>query len=79
VYNLINTNDDVSPIINNAGNIHGKMKYSVNIAAFDEDDKMLNLMDFDSMEDLLGKKMKIYLDVKQATGIPEKYSYQTKV
>jgi len=59
------------------------MQYSINIDAFDKDEDSgqltrLNLMDFDSMEDLINKKMKLTVDIRKATGIPEKYSYMTK-
>lgn len=30
------------------------------------------------MEDLINKKMKLTVDIRKATGIPEKYSYRTK-
>lgn len=83
VYNLIDTKNDISPIINNAGNINGKMQYSINIEAFDKDEETdqlvkLNLMDYDSMEDLIGKKMKLTVDIRKAMGIPEKFTYMTK-
>lgn len=35
-------------------------------------------MDYDSMEDMIGKKLKLTVDLKKATEIPQKYTYVTK-
>ena len=37
----------------------------------------LNLLDYENLSELLGKNLKIILEIKKATDVPEKYSFKT--
>lgn len=79
MYNLIETTNDESPIIDTKGIIVGKLAYNLTFDILDSDrETKLNLLDFETLNDALGKYVTLNIDLKQAYDIPERYSYQTK-
>ncbi len=78
VYNLIETSKDESPIIDTKGAIQGRLSYSVSFEAFDVDrTTKLNLLEYETLNELLGKNLKIIIELKKAGDLPEKYSFKT--
>ena len=54
------------------------MNYSIGIELFDyEGGKPLNILKYGSLNDLIGKYMKLVIELRQAKDIPEKLSYET--
>ena len=77
VVNLVETKNDDTPIIDNKGSIVGKMNYSVGLDLFDSDGKRpLNILKYNTLGDLLGKKLKFTLDLKKASDLPEKLCHE---
>lgn len=78
IFNLIETSKDNSPIIDTKGSIQGKLIYSCNFELFDVDKSTkLNSLEYETLNELIGKNIKLIIDLKQASDIPEKYSYKT--
>jgi len=76
VANLVETKNDESPIIDNKGTIQGKVSYSVGLEVYDSSgNKQLPLINYSALSDLIGKKLKINLELKKASDIPEKLSH----
>lgn len=75
MYNLIETRNDETPVIDSKGNLKGRVGYSV---AFDVLDPFTNLpidtTEHDSLAELIGKKLKVTLQLKKASDLPEKQS-----
>ena len=38
----------------------------------------LNMLEYETLNDVIGKNLKVTLEIKKATEIPEKFSYKTK-
>jgi len=75
---LIETSKDESPIIDTKGAIQGRLNYSVSFEAFDVDrTTRLNLLEYETLNELLGKNLKIIIELKKAGDLPEKYSFKT--
>jgi hypothetical protein len=73
MYNLIETKNDETPIIDVKGNIRGRVNYSVGFEVIDPFTKQsLPLEDYENMTDLIGKKLKVTLDLRRAGDLPEK-------
>lgn len=73
-FNLIETQKDESPIIDTRGNIQGKVQYSVGLQLFDSDGvSKLNILDYETLNELIGKTLKITFELKKASSFPEKY------
>ena len=73
MYNLIETKNDETPIIDVKGNIRGRVNYSVGFEVVDPFTKQsLPLEDYENMTDLIGKKLKVTLDLRRAGDLPEK-------
>lgn len=78
VFNLIETSKDNSPIIDTKGSIQGKLNYSVNFELFDVDRMTrLNPLEYETLNELIGKHLKLIIELKKASDIPEKYTYKT--
>lgn len=78
VFNLIDTPKDTSPIIDTKGNIKGKLQYSVSFELLDVDKKTkLNPLEFENMNELIGKNIKLIVFLFHAKDLPEKYTYKT--
>lgn len=55
------------------------MSYSIGIELFDyEGGKPLNILKYASLNDLIGKYLKLVIELRQAKDIPEKLSYETQ-
>jgi hypothetical protein len=53
------------------------MTYSMGIELFDFDGKkQLNILHYNSLSELVGKKIKVVVELKKATDLPEKLSHQ---
>lgn len=77
VFNLIETNKDQSPIIDTKGSIQGKLAYTVNFELYDVDKSTkLNPLEYETLNELIGKHLKLIIELKKATEIPDKYSYK---
>ena len=77
VFNLIETSKDNSPIIDTKGMIQGKLTYTVNFDLFDVDKSTkLNPLEYDSLNELIGKHIKLIIELKKASDLPEKYTYK---
>lgn len=78
VFNLVETSKDSSPIIDTKGSIQGKLTYTVNFELFDVDKTTkLNPLEFETLNELVGKNLKLKVELKKATDIPDKYCYRT--
>lgn len=78
-YNLIETAKDETPIIDTKGQISGYMSYRVSIDVVDIDrETVLNALDFETLNECVGKYLKLTIELRRAQGIQEKYSYKTK-
>ena len=78
IVNLVETKNDESPIIDEKGSIQGRMSYSIGIELYDyEGGKPLNILKYASLNDLIGKYLKLVIELRQAKDIPEKLSYET--
>jgi hypothetical protein len=78
MYNLIDTNKDESPIIDTKGIKNGMQEYSVTLSVLDYDRSTpLNILEYETVRDLIGKHLKVKLTLKRAKDIPEKYSFKT--
>lgn len=79
VFNLIETTKDNSPIIDTKGSIQGKLTYSCNFELYDVDKTTkLNPLEYETLNELIGKNLKVFIDLKRASDIPEKYTYKTQ-
>ncbi|CDW74930.1 chromosome-associated kinesin klp1 [Stylonychia lemnae] len=77
VVNLVETKNDESPIIDNKGSIQGKMSYNVGLEIYEQDEKkQLNILKYNSLSDVIGKKLKLILDLKKAIDLPEKLTHE---
>lgn len=73
MFNLIETRNDNTPIIDVKGNIRGTVNYSVGYDVLDPfTGHPIPLENFDTMTDLIGKKLKVTMDLKRAAELPEK-------
>jgi hypothetical protein len=77
IVNLVETKNDESPIIDDKGNIQGKMHYSVGIELLDSG-KPLNILKYNSLDDLIGKQLKLIVELRKAQDIPEKLAYEVQ-
>ena len=77
-YNLIDVRDE-SPIFDSKGLKNGSQEYSAELSVLDYDRSTpLNIYEYETVRDLVGKHLKIKFGLKRAKDIPEKYSYRTK-
>jgi hypothetical protein len=67
VVNLVETKNDDSPIIDEKGAIQGRMHYSIGIELLDypEAPKPLNILKYASLNDLVGKQLKLAVEPDQ--------------
>ena len=78
LYNLIDTPKDDSPIIDTKGLTNGKQNYSIHLEVLDLDQVTpLNILEYETLSELIGKYLKIKLCLKRAVDIPEKYTFKT--
>jgi len=78
LFNLIDTPKDESPIIDTKGIKQGVQAYSVHLDVFDTDKTTpLNILEYETLRELVGKYLKVKLTLRRASDIPEKYSYKT--
>jgi hypothetical protein len=78
VYNLIETSKDTSPIIDRRGSIQGKLTYTIHFELLDVDKTTkLNPLEFETLNELIGKNLKLIVQLKRATELPDKYIYKT--
>lgn len=79
IFNLIETSKDNSPIIDTKGSIQGNLQYACNFELYDVDKTTkLNPLEYESLNELIGKNIKVVLDLKKAVDLPEKYTYKTQ-
>lgn len=80
VVNLVETKNDESPIIDEKGQIQGRMHYSLGIELYDYEGapKPLNILKYNSLNDLIGKHLKLSLELRKAQDIPEKLAYEVQ-
>lgn len=77
VVNLVETKNDETPIIDNKGTVQGKINYSVGLEIYEPDEKrQLNILKYNSLSDVIGKKLKLSLDLKKASDLPEKLIHE---
>ena len=78
LFNLIDTPKDESPIIDSKGIKNGMQQYSVHLEILDYDKTTpLNILEYETLRELIGKNLKIKLALKRATDLPEKYTFKT--
>lgn len=80
VVNLVETKNDDSPIIDEKGSIQGRVHYSVGLELYDSEtsQKPLNILKYNSLNDLIGKYLKLILEIKKAQDLPEKLTYEVQ-
>jgi len=71
--NLLTSNKEQTPVLNNKGKVVGELTYSI-IPRHIEDDKEVNLLSYDSIEDFKGRTLRIILKIHYARGLPAKFS-----
>ena len=76
IANLVETENDMTPIIDNSGKANGRLKYSVYPKMPKEADQD-EMLQYDNVEEMKGKIIRIHLKIDEARGLPEKYSYNT--
>lgn len=55
------------------------MHYSIGIEIFDYDGgKPLNILKFNSLNDVVGKQLKLVIELRKASEIPEKLAYEVQ-
>jgi hypothetical protein len=62
--NLVETKQDETPIIDNKGSIQGKVGYATGIEVVDASGVPVNLMEYEGINDLVGKKLKFTVELK---------------
>jgi hypothetical protein len=78
IINLIETQKDESPIIDTKGTIRGKLSYSVILEAFDVDlITKINLLEFETLNDLIGKYLKVTISLNRASELAEKFKHKS--
>lgn len=78
LFNLIDTPKDESPIIDSKGIKNGMQNYSVQLEILDYDKTTkLNILEYETLRELVGKNLKVKLCLKRATDIPDKYNFKT--
>ena len=78
VYNLLETTKDDSPIIDTKGIIQGKLTYSITLELLDVDrTTKLNPLEYENLNELIGKNLKIKIELKKASELPDKYIFKT--
>jgi len=77
VFNIIETKKDESPIIDSKGYIQGHIDYSIFLSVVDNDLKGIDMADYESLNDLIGKKLQMTVCLHRARKIPEKMSFST--
>ena len=79
VYNLIETSKDNSPIIDTRGVIQGKLSYSVSFELLDANKTTkLDKLEYETLSELVGKNLRLSIELKKATELPEKFTFKTK-
>ena len=73
---LLDTIKDQAPIIDLNGEQKGKLVYSLEPKMYDDNGEQMNLMLFDSIENLIGWSMSIEFKIYGCKEIPEKLSYE---
>jgi len=78
LYNLIDTPKDDSPIIDSKGIKNGHLAYSINLEVLDYDKTTkLNILEYETLRELIGKHLKIKLSLKRANLDSDKYTFKT--
>ena len=78
LFNLIDTPKDESPIIDSKGIKNGMQNYSINLEILDYDKTTkLNILEYETLRELVGKYLKVKLTLKRAVDIPDKYNFKT--
>ena len=78
MYNLIDTPKDESPIIDTKGIKNGELSYSISLDILDYDKTTkLNILEYETLRELIGKHLKIKLSLKKANLDSEKYTFKT--
>ena len=79
MYNLIDTPKDESPIIDTKGIKNGMQQYSISLEILDYDKTTkLNILEYETLRELIGKHLKVKFALKRATDIPDKYTFKTQ-
>ena len=78
LFNLIDTPKDESPIIDSKGIKNGMQNYSIQLEILDYDKTTpLNIFEYETLRELVGKHLKVKLCLKRATDIPDKFTFKT--
>ena len=78
MFNLCDTPKDESPIIDSKGIKQGMQNYSLMLELLDYDKtKKLQILEYETLNELVGKYLKVTLEIKRASEIPEKFAYKT--
>ncbi len=73
---LLDTVKDQAPIINEKGEVKGKLVYSFEPKIYDDEGEPQNLILFDNINNLTGRNMDIQFNIHSCKEIPEKLSTQ---
>jgi len=78
VYNLIDVKLDKTPIIDSKGQIQGYVRYSISFDVLEQYGEVISdLLDYENMADLLGKKLRLNFEIKDGEGLPNKLCTKT--
>lgn len=81
IYNLIDVKSDRTPIIDSKGQIQGHVRYSLDFKVFEPygnaDQEIKDLMDYESLSELAGKKLRLNFQIHEGEGLPGKLCTKT--
>ena len=79
IYNMIDLKLDRTPIIDPKGTVQGYVQYSLGFQVFEDygDVEIHDLIEYETLAELLGKKLKLNFEIKGAEGLPRKVCSRT--
>lgn len=77
IYNMIDLKLDRTPIIDPKGQVQGYVKYSLSFQVFDGDMEIPDLIEYETLNELLGKKLKLNFEIKEGESLPKKLCSRT--
>ena len=77
IYNMIDLKLDRTPIIDPKGQVQGYVRYSLSLQVFDGDVEVPDLIEYETFNELIGKKLKLNFEIKEGEQLPKKLSTRT--
>lgn len=79
IVDLLVTQNDRTPIIDVKGQIQGYARYSLQFQVYDQenDNQEIDIMEYDSLDELIGKRIRVQFGILRAENLPAKTSSRT--